>query len=80
MRVILIIALLSGCSDAERAKFNAWGRPAKITCYSGSAKIYDGESTGAIETVKQSDGWEFREKGSEDLIRVSGACLIRSPK
>lgn len=67
-----------GCSDAQRAQLGAMGQPGDITCYSGGTVFYHGKSTGKIATEKQSDGWYFQEAGTNNLIRVSGACVIRN--
>jgi hypothetical protein len=80
MRLIAVVALLLvGCTDAERAQLGAYGSPGHIICYSGGVKFYEGDSTGKISTESQSDGWYLKERGTNDLIRVSGACLIRNP-
>jgi hypothetical protein len=44
-----------------------------------SKVFYHGWSTGKVASESQSDGWFFQEKGSNDLIRVSGACLVCNP-
>lgn len=40
----IVLALLSGCSDASRAQFGSIGNPAHVTCYSGGKVIYSGNS------------------------------------
>jgi hypothetical protein len=67
-----------GCSDAERGKIGAIGHGAHIECWSAGIKYYEGESTGKVYTEKESDGWFFVEKGTDQLIRVSGPCVIRN--
>jgi hypothetical protein len=81
MRYILgiVFALLLGaCSDAERGKIEAIGQGGHIECWSAGVKYYDGESTGKVMTEHETDGWFFVEKGSNQLIRVSGSCVIRN--
>ena len=78
MRFLFLVLLLAGCSDTERASFSAWGAPGHITCYSGGQVFYEGDSTGKIQTVDKSDGWEFKEKGTDKFVRVSGACVIKN--
>jgi hypothetical protein len=73
-----MILSMFGCSNANLAQFAAWGNPGHIVCYSGGKVIYEGDSTGKISTESQSDGWYFQEKGTNQLIRVSGACVIRN--
>jgi uncharacterized protein YdeI (BOF family) len=62
----------------EPAQLTAVGSPGHVVCYSGGVKFYEGDSTGKIATEKQSDGWFFQEAGSNKLVRVSGACLIKN--
>lgn len=75
---ILIISGLLSCTNASIAQFKALGSAGQIKCYSGGKLIYDGESTGKIGSEQQSDGWYFEEKGTGNLIRVSGDCIIRN--
>jgi len=67
-----------GCTDTSRASLSAYGEPGIVTCYSGGQTVYTGKSTGRIQSVHQSDGWEFKEAGSGDFIRVSGTCIVRN--
>lgn len=69
---------LSGCTDADRARISALGTGGHITCYSGGVVIYKGDATGKIASESQSDGWYFKEKGTDSLVRVSGDCVIRN--
>ena len=73
----LLLALLA-CTDTERAAIKAIGEPGHITCYSGGQVIFDGDSTGKIETENQSDGWKFMDAKNNRLVRVSGDCVIRN--
>jgi len=75
--VTLLLALLA-CTDTERAAIKAIGEPGHITCYSGGQVIFDGDSTGKIETENQSDGWKFMDAKNNRLVRVSGDCVIRN--
>ena len=70
--------ILGGCSDAERGKLEAIGQSGHIECWSAGVRYYEGTSTGKIMTEHETDGWFFVEKGTDDLIRVSGACVIRN--
>ena len=73
---LLIWAL--GCTNAELKQWESLGSKGEITCYSGGVKIYQGKSTGKIVSESQSDGWFLEEEGSNDLILVSGDCVIRN--
>jgi len=75
---MLFALVLVGCSDAELGKIEAIGQGGHIECWSGNHKYYEGESTGKIMTEHETDGWFFMEKGTNDLIRVSGPCVIRN--
>ena len=75
---VILAMVLSGCSDAERGKIEAIGQSGHIECWSAGVKYYEGTSTGKIMTEEHTDGWFFVEKGSNQLIRVSGPCVIRN--
>lgn len=76
--IALALTVISACTDAGRANFGALGSAGAIQCYSGGHLIYEGKSTGKIATVKDSDGWEFKEALTGKFIRVSGDCLIQN--
>ena len=76
--VCIILLGLVSCTDAKMKQLTTIGNPGKIRCYSGGVIIYEGESTGKIATENQSDGWYFEEKGTGNLVRVSGDCVIRN--
>lgn len=79
MKKSLIIAtlLLSGCTDAAYdAYLGKLNDPAEIKCYSGGKLIYEGRSTGAVKNADQSDGYQFREKGTDNFLEVSGDCIL----
>jgi hypothetical protein len=77
MSTLFLLALLA-CTDAERAQHAAFGEPGHITCYSGGQVIYDGDSTGRIESEQRSDGWLFMDAKTRRLVRVSGDCVVRN--
>lgn len=76
--LLLSVAVLSGCTDADMKKVSAFGEPGEIVCYSGGKEFYRARSTGKIQTEAQSDGWYFEEQGTGKLVRVSGTCIIRN--
>jgi hypothetical protein len=79
--VVLLFVMFSmkyGWTDAERKQVLVTGSSAKVVCYSGDREIYNGASTGKVQTEQGSDGWFFEDKITHELIRVSGACLIRN--
>jgi hypothetical protein len=71
-------AALYGCTQADVADFTTIGSPGHIRCYSGSYLFYEGESTGKIDTVSQSDGWQFVDAKTHKFVRVSGSCIIEN--
>lgn len=81
MKYIIIaiasIALMS-CTDAQKAQWTTIGNAGNIICYSGGHIIYQGRSTGKISTEHGSDGWFFKETGTDSLVRVSGDCVIKN--
>lgn len=79
MRYAILVALFFvGCTDTDKASFEALGTPGSIKCYSGNLTIFSGKSTGRIQTVHGSDGWEFKDAETGKFIRVSGACVIEN--
>lgn len=77
MKKLMLLVLLTGCSDAEVSRKFAMGA-AEVVCYSGGQVVYRGESTGRVEAEDASDGWYFQEKGTNDFVRISGTCVIRN--
>ncbi len=76
--IAVVLGALSGCTDADRANWTSLGSPGTVKCYSGGQPVYDGVSTGKIVTVKNSDGWQFKDAKTGKFIRVSGDCLIEN--
>jgi hypothetical protein len=74
--LIALILVLPGCTDSRMASFTALGSPAHIKCWSGTQVIYEGDSTGRVSTVDQSDGWEFKDAKTGRFTRVSGSCVV----
>jgi len=80
---ISVIALaafssLVACSDTDRASIGAIGSPGDIVCYSGGKIIYQGRSTGRIQTVGYSSNWEFKDSTTGKFVHVSGDCVIQN--
>lgn len=76
--VMFLAAVLTGCTDAQRAKLGALGDPAHIVCYSGGQKIYEGNSTGKVSSgwMAQTDGYYFNDARDNKLKEVSGDCVV----
>lgn len=76
--IVGTVLVMTGCTDTDRASILAYGSSGHITCYSGNNVIFDGIPTGRIQTVKHSDGWEFKDAKTNKFIRVSGPCVIQN--
>lgn len=77
--MIAAVLALSACTDATRAHIGQYNDPAHVQCFSGGQVIYDGHSTGKIESNSQEDGLYFREKESGEFIRLYADCIVKSP-
>lgn len=69
----LTLACTNADYDKQVGKLNV---PASIVCWSGTNKIYEGHSTGAIG-VEPGTGYYFRERESGLFVEVSGNCVVR---
>ena len=78
--IVCALIALAGCTDVERAAFNALGDPASVICYSGVEIIYEGRSTGIVTSPDGSDGYQFMDAATKQLTEVSGNCVIRYGK
>lgn len=72
----LAIAMSAGCTDAGMAKLQALGGSADIKCYSGTMLIYEGSSTGKVQSEANSDGYYFVDEADGKMKEVSGNCVI----
>lgn len=73
---LAVVAAMIGCKDADVAQFESMGARHKITCYSGTQVIYQGESTGNVNNEHGSDGWYWEDATTHKLVEASGACLF----
>lgn len=71
-----IVAGVSGCTDAERAKFGSFGSEHSVKCFSGGVVIYQGVASGKVLSEENSDGYYFTDKATGKLMEVSGNCVI----
>ena len=74
--VLIIAALVTGCTDAKMARLTALGGNGHVKCYSGDLLIYEGDSTGKISSSEMSDGYYFVDAADNKLREVSGNCVI----
>ena len=77
-RLLLLPALLLtvGCTDAKMAGYRALGGEASVICHSGGKIIFEGTSTGKVESPPNSDGYLFVNAKTGKLVEVSGECII----
>ncbi len=78
-KIIAIVfcgAILSGCTDADNAKFSTFNNPQHIQCYSGGKLIYEGDSTGKVLNEDRSDGYYFKDKATDKLVEISADCIF----
>jgi hypothetical protein len=73
---VCFVVFALACTDTEKESWRAYGNPAAVKCYSGGIIIFDGRSTGRVETVHNSDGWEFKDAATGSFTRVSGDCVV----
>lgn len=76
--ILLFLVTLTGCTDASRAHVSQLGDEAHVQCFSGGRVVYDGISTGRIESNQSEDGLYFKEKGSGKFIRLYADCVVKS--
>lgn len=81
MRTLFLLAsilAITGCTDATRAHYGQFNDPSHIQCFSGGKVIYDGHSTGIVESNQGEDGVYFKERESGKFVRLYADCVIRS--
>lgn len=74
----LLLSVLSGCTDTFMADISAFGNRHAIKCWSGTLQIYEGYSTGKVESPEGSDGYRFMAEDTGLLTEVSGNCIIET--
>jgi len=74
----MLVTALSSCTDATFESYAAYGDQFKVTCWSGGKISYSGMSTGKVMSLEASDGWQFKEQGTNKFVRISGDCIIRT--
>lgn len=74
--LMLILVLSVGCTDATKASIGGFGKAHKISMYNGGVLVREWVSTGKVESMSQSDGWQFMDKETGKLVRVGGDVII----
>lgn len=69
----------TGCTDVNRSQLSAYGTAHRITFYSATGQVIkQWETDGAVSNAPGSDGYEFKDKVSGKLVRVSGSVLVET--
>jgi hypothetical protein len=75
--MVLVVIMLSACTDAERAKIGGFGDEFKvemINCDGTVARSWI--SSGKVLSEANSDGYYFNDKETGELIEVTGRLII----
>jgi hypothetical protein len=80
MMIMILGIMFYGCTDATRASLGAYGQEHRVRMYNGGVLVAEWISTGKVVTMTESDGWQFMDKASGKLVRVSGDVIIEVVK
>lgn len=64
------------CTDAQWSQVTSLGDSFRVDLYSGGKLVRTWHSTGKVGTETQSDGYFFRDKETDKLVRVSGDLVV----
>ena len=78
--LLVVLLILSGCTDGVIGKIKSYGSGADIICYSGGKIIYKGESTGKVLSEQSSDGYYFVDKRSGAMMEIAADCVFKYSK
>lgn len=73
---LAIVIIVTGCTDAQRARTFNFTQAARVSCYSGNEMIFDDVSTGVIEKHDNSDGFYFVSVTTKRQTEVTGTCVV----
>jgi len=76
--VLTALLAVAGCTDATMAHIGQLGDQSAVQCFSGGQVVYNGTSTGKIESNANEDGIYFKEKESGKFVRLYADCIVRS--
>lgn len=76
--ISMAVVLAAACTDADMAHMSQLNDPAHVQCFSGGQIVYDGHSTGKIQSNQSEDGLYFKEKESGKFVRLYADCVVRS--
>ncbi len=76
---LVATALTTGCTDVDRAQLSAYNTAHRITFYSATGQVIkQWETDGAVTNSSGSDGYEFKDRATGKLVRVSGSVLVET--
>lgn len=74
---ILFSLLLIGCTDATVSKMGGFGDEFKIELVNCDGSVtHSWISSGKVLSEEKSDGYYFNEKGTNNLVEVTGTLII----
>lgn len=76
--VMLMALTLAACTDADMAHMGQLNDPAHVQCFSGGKVVYEGYSTGKIQSNQSEDGLYFKEKETGKFVRLYADCVVKS--
>lgn len=78
--LIILTLLVLSCTDAAVADWKAIGSRHHIRMFNGGVLVAEWYSTGKVLTMTESDGWQFMDEKTQQLVRVSGDVIIEVVK
>lgn len=74
--VLAISALMAGCSAVTWKGATNFGVPQLVLSQAGPCNNKVAISAGKVDSSSQSDGWNFIDKRTNQLVRLSGDSII----
>ncbi|MGJ8515290.1 hypothetical protein R84865_002238 [Carnimonas sp. R-84865] len=73
----LAILLISGCTDAKRARLLSYGSAANVSCYSGGRLVLDDLSTGRVISDESGSGVYYESANTGKFVHTYADCIIK---
>lgn len=77
--VAVVAGALSGCTDVDRSKWSALGSPHSVKCVSEGSVLYEGMSTGRVQT--DHDIVTLEDASTRELVEIklgrNASCVIK---
>ena len=78
--IVLGMLVCMNCTDAFFANVKSYGAEHHVRMYNDGVLVAEWYSTGKVASIKDSDGWEFMDKETKQLVRVGGDVIIEVAK